>query len=161
MGGFWWQLMGHHAMVTPNTGCDSTSGRHPCKPPVFEKQCNSLLRAQCTPKPLSWSKMTMYNIERNGDNFANVSAKTFTDYTAEFLLTRGPYAILGYSWCGCTTGEEQRPRAKEWDEDFGKPLGGGRACHETAKGSGIYEREWSKASVSWDCKKGHGKITRK
>ena len=39
-----------------------------------------------------------YNIAKNGDNFAGVTAQTFTDYTAEFLLTRGPYAILGYSW---------------------------------------------------------------
>ena len=28
----------------------------------------------------------------------------------------GPYAILGYSWCGCTNGNESRPRAREWDE---------------------------------------------
>ena len=39
-----------------------------------------------------------YNIAKNGNNFAGVTAQTFTDYTAEFLLTRGPYAILGYSW---------------------------------------------------------------
>jgi hypothetical protein len=47
--------------------------------------------------------MQLYTIEKNGDNFAGVTAKIFTDYTAEFLLTRGPYAMLGYSWCGCST----------------------------------------------------------
>ena len=31
-------------------------------------------------------------------------ARCFTDYTAEFLLTRGPYALLGYTWAGCTNG---------------------------------------------------------
>ena len=34
------------------------------------------------------------------------SAANMTDYTSEFLLTRGPYAMLGYSWCGCTTGDQ-------------------------------------------------------
>ena len=30
--------------------------------------------------------------------FAQVTTAMFADYTAEFLLTRGPYAMLGYSW---------------------------------------------------------------
>lgn len=47
--------------------------------------------------------MQLYEIQKNGNNFDGVTARTFTDYTAEFLLTRGPYAMLGYSWCGCST----------------------------------------------------------
>ena len=43
--------------------------------------------------------------------------------------------MLGYSWCGCTNGQQMRPRAKEWDGDFGEPLG---VCKETAPGSGVY-----------------------
>ena len=62
------------------------------------------------------------------------------------------------SWCGCTNGEQMRPRAKEWDEEFGEPLS---VCKETMPGSGIYEREWTKASVEWDCASAHGKITAK
>ena len=75
-----------------------------------------------------------------------------------------------------------RPRAKEWDEDFGEPIGGAacaffcglptapflarswfvaRRCHETGEGSGVFEREWSKATVRWDCAKGHGDIVPK
>ena len=83
-----------------------------------------------------------------------------------------------------------RPRAKEWDEDFGEPIGGAacaffcelaqavveglkpscpqpwklfvaRRCHETGEGSGVFEREWSKATVRWDCAKGHGEIVPK
>ena len=157
MGGFWWQLMGHNSPVTPNTGCDVKDSKH-CKPPVSERECTAMLRQQCKPKPSSWNKMQLYSIQKNGNNFAGVTAQTFTDYTAEFLLTRGPYAILGYSWCGCTNGNESRPRAKEWDEDFGEPVGGA-ACHETTPG--VFEREWSKATVQWNCSKGHGKIMRK
>lgn len=90
-----------------------------------------------------------------------VTPAGFTDYTAEFLLTRGPYAILGYSWCGCTNGMQARPRAAEWDSDFGEPAGDGAACAETGTDTGVFERQWSKATVQWDCGAGHGKITPK
>ena len=36
-----------------------------------------------------------------------------------------------------------------------------RRCHETGEGSGVFEREWSKATVRWDCAKGHGEIVPK
>ena len=68
--------------------------------------------------------------------------------------------MLGYSWCGCTNGDQMRPRAAEWDEEFGEPAG---VCKET--GDGVYTREWTHATVSWDCNAApaapHGKITRK
>ena len=71
----------------------------------------------------------------------------------------GPYyALLGYSWAGCTNGQQMRPRAREWDEDFGEPVGGA-ACKERA--AGVYVREWTGATVLWDCSVGHGKIVRK
>lgn len=105
------------------------------------------------PNPTSWNKMQMYTVYKGG---ANLTAADFTDYTAEFLLTRGPYAMLGYSWCGCTTGSEMRPRAAEWDEEFGEPKG---ACEEVGE-TGVFQREWSSATVSWDCSTGHGNIER-
>ena len=37
----------------------------------------------------------MYTVPEGGKG---VTPQGFTDYTAEFLLTRGPYAILG---CAC------------------------------------------------------------
>ena len=159
LGGFWWQLLGNNHAVTPNTGCPANASE--CNPPVTESQCKSMLRAQCPPKgsgqkPASWSKMQLYKIEKNGDNFGNVSSAMFDDYTAEFLLTRGPYAMLGYSWCGCTNGDESRPYPEAWNLDYGEPVGG-EPCHETS--DGIFEREWSKATVEWDCAAGHGKIT--
>ena len=67
--------------------------------------------------------------------------------------------MLGYSWCGCTNGEEMRPRAKEWDMEFGEPTAG--ACAETGKGTGVFERSYSRALVQWDCNAGHGRITPK
>ena len=62
-----------------------------CSPPVSEAMCKKMLRNQCQPKPGSWDKMQLYSIAKNGENFAGVTPQIFTDYTAEFLLTRGPY----------------------------------------------------------------------
>ena len=70
--------------------------------------------------------------------------------------------MLGYSWCGCTNGDEMRPRAAEWDTDFGEPHG---VCKEQSAGSGVYERKWDRATVTWDCNAAegapHGKIAPK
>lgn len=109
----------------------------------------------CFHPPLPTPRPHRYNIEKGG---TGAGAQSFTDYTAEFLLTRGPYAMLGYSWCGCTNGQQMRPRAAEWDEDFGEPAA---PCSETSPGSGVFQREWSEATVQWDCNAGHGKIVRK
>ena len=150
MGGFWWQLM-------DGRGSKLAGG-------VSAEVCKSTLEVSCvganaSATPPTWSRMQMYNVPGGGKG---LSPENFTDYTAEFLLTRGPYALLGYSWCGCTNGQEMRPRAKEWDEDYGEPLG---VCKETAVGSGVFEREWSKATVKWDCNAAagapHGKIALK
>jgi hypothetical protein len=54
-----------------------------------------------------------------------------------------------------------RPRAKEWDEDFGAPVNDGAACKETSSGSGVYTREWTNTTVQWDCNVGHGTISSK
>merc|ERR1712190_69601 len=139
MGGFWWQLMDGGALKSLAKMNAST--------------CKATLRSVCVTKPSTWNKMQMYGIPGTG-----VSTVNFTDYTAEFLLTRGPYALLGYSWVGCTDGQQFRARAKEWDMDFGEPIDGA-ACAETGADSGIFERKWSKATVQWDCAAGHGKIS--
>lgn len=72
--------------------------------------------------------------------------------------THTQYAILGYTWFGCTNGDKVNPRAAEWDEEFGAPQG---TCAETAPGSGVFTREWTAATVAWDCNARHGSITRK
>lgn len=142
MGGYWWQLMdgnGMHNLASMNA-----------------TQCKTTLRDLCVPKPRTWNRMQLYNIPHGGKG---VTAAGFTDYTAEFLLTRGPYAILGYSWYGCTNGQDAPLVANEWGQDFGEPIGGA-ACVETFSETGIiFERKYSKATVQWDCDAGQGKIS--
>lgn len=145
LGGFYWQLMDSRGAEL-NQDINKTMDAATCK---------SFLQARCVANSSAWKKFQLYNIPHGG---TGVTAQGFTDYTAEFLLTRGPYAILGYSWCGCTNGAQERPRAAEWDEDFGEPVD--EHCVASDAASGVYKREYSKATVTWDCNAGHGKIVR-
>ena len=60
---------------------------------------------------------------------------------------------IGYSWVGCTS--EERPFPAVWGRDYGEPTG---PCAETAAGSGVFERKWTKATIRWDCNAGEGAI---
>ena len=158
LGGFWWQLMDNGGMQLnqPRTS-----------PARTVAECKTILRARCIPAavgnssatPGQWKRMQMYNMAFGDGEYA---PQNMTDYTAEFLLTRGPYAMLGYSWCGCTTGDQARTRAAEWDDDFGEPA---EVCKETGADTGVFTREWTGATVAWDCNASpgapHGRIARK
>jgi hypothetical protein len=90
------------------------------------------------------------------------------DATAEFLLTRGDYAWIGYDWSGCyplplnkTTHKPfnstwLRPRPALWDQDFGGAPSG--PCEETAQGSEVFVRHYPRADVKWTCATGEGEI---
>eukprot|EP01079_Euglenida_sp_SAG-EU17-18_P006453 gene6453-6223_t len=65
---------------------------------------------------------------------------------ANFLLIRGPYAWFGYGWRGC--GAEYAYNRQLLDADYGEPTG---LCDETAPGSGVFQRDWSKAFVQVNC----------
>ena len=73
-----------------------------------------------------------------------------TEDLATFLLARGDYGLIGYGWIGCTSaskGALQYYRPAALDVDYGTPLDAG--CKEV--GSGSFAREWSRATVSYDC----------
>jgi hypothetical protein len=70
-----------------------------------------------------------------------------TQDTAQFLLVRGPYAWLGYGWSSCRT-PNTFERPPEVDVDYGEPLG---FSAETAPGSGVWSREFTKYNVTLDC----------
>lgn len=90
-----------------------------------------------------------------------------------FLALRGPFAWLGWAWVGCSGSRGPGEPVKEvvppvlagskWDKkvlntDYGTPLG---VCTETAAGSGVFTREYTKASVEVDCGMWEGAITMK
>jgi hypothetical protein len=90
-----------------------------------------------------------------GCEAATNATGAFAQDLANFLLIRGPYAYFGHGWQGCA-----QPKADEGggyafpqqlNADFGMPLG---MCAETKPGSGVFQREFTKATVSMDCASG-------
>ena len=90
----------------------------------------------------------------------------FAQHLASFLLLRGPYAWLGWAWLGCSGSRGVGggdvpipPTPKEmFATDYGTPTG---LCHETADHSGVFTRDWTKATVRVDCNKWEGTIVMK
>ena len=71
----------------------------------------SYLASVCVVNASTWNRFQLYSIPNGGKG---ATPQCFTDYTAEFLLTRGPYALLGYTWFGCTNGQEVNPFPTDW-----------------------------------------------
>jgi hypothetical protein len=86
---------------------------------------------------------------------ANGDPKDFMQHLASFLTIRGPFAWFGWAWVGCGV---VPPRPAGMDADYGVPLS---HCVETARGSGVFTREWSKATTTIDCNKWEGTIKMK
>ena len=81
---------------------------------------------------------------------------------AAFLLGRGDYAYMGYSWAGCANGVKspwnnsggtQFWAPSRWSPtmayDFGAPLE--PSCREVSPGSGVFERKYAHRTVRLDC----------
>ena len=133
-GGFAWQMFGKG-------------------PALWEQNvsaCAATLRSWCTENGTSDQQAAQYEVKAS-DALANA-----TQYTANFLISRGPYAWLGYSWSGCSS--TTYPRPKEWDADYGEPAG---KCTEVTGREGVFSREFSKAAVAWNCNTALGSITLK
>ena len=78
--------------------------------------------------------------------------------TAEFLLTRGDYVWIGWGWGGGHL-HAGLPRASEFDRDYGgRPAA---PCTERDNGTGVFTREYPKATVEWNCNTGRGEIRMK
>ena len=79
-----------------------------------------------------------------------------------FLLIRGPYAYFGHGWQGCAQPLADQgggyPFPSQLNTDFGTPLG---LCAETHAGSGVYQREYTKATVKMDCNTGEPSVVLK
>jgi hypothetical protein len=74
---------------------------------------------------------------------------------AAFLLLRGDYAWLGYAWIGCSNDEEFYERPRELDVDYGAPVDD--HCFEVLPG--IFRRQWTKATITFDCNAYEADIT--
>ena len=86
-------------------------------------------------------------------NSSDAGIVDLAEHLASFLLMRGPYAWIGFAWVGCS---QPYVRPKALDTDYGTPTS---LCKETSPG--VFEREWTKATVAMDCNKWQGEIRMK
>ena len=114
-------------------------------PLVTQSTCAAKLRQMCnaTGHAKSHSHALFYSFSKSP---AQVAQSLMQDLT-NFLLVRGPFAWLGSGWHGCDQVYDRPPLLDSLD--VGTPTGN---CSETAPGSGVFERQWSKSKVSMDCK---------
>lgn len=120
----------------------------------FRRECNAStakLYGAALQYDLTWNKTTGVLPQLSQD-------------LASFLLVRGDYGWLGYGWLGCTSdsvpgagGPAPYAFPPELKADYGIPT---ERCSETNPGvSGVFSRQWSKASVSFDCNAWTGTVT--
>ena len=133
------------------TGARVRQSSLPYAPQNVTTTCMADLRGHCVPRNQSSWASGAFIFELTRKTFEDPFPLPFvTQDVAMFLLTRGPFAWLGHNWMGCL-GDEDTPflRPGELDVDYGVPLDD--YCMETAPGSGIFQREWSKVHVEMDC----------
>lgn len=101
--------------------------------PIAGETCAPTMRELCDPGAQGRSMFMGFSGE------SRAGANTLNQTVAAFLVTRPPIAFLGSRW-----------QDEQWEPifalDVGEPLG---LCAETAPG--VFERAWSKGTVSLDC----------
>ena len=130
-GGWFWQMFSIQATPT-------------------QPECASTLRTMCEAgaSSLFYNATTMHSL--SGDH---VLLPNLAQDLAVFLLLRGPFAWLGFGWSGCNN---KVSFPKSLGLDYGTPSG---FCSETAPGSGVFTRPYTKALVKMDCGTYKGSIT--
>ena len=142
-GKFAWQLMW--------TGGADTGVASTCPHSIVsQKGCAANLRSLCSATAPPQTRAMMYALNAK-DPAKLLGVK---QDLANFLLIRGKFAWLGHGWKGCS---KDYPFPPEFDLDYGEPVD--KVCKETAPNSGVFKREWTKATVQMDCSKWDGVIT--
>lgn len=124
-----------------------TFGNDCPQPLVKQPSCIADLRSLCRADSSAQTRAMMFAFSP-GSCAKGFDPGNLTDFDADlanFLLSRGPYAYLGNGWTGCS-------RIFEYPDalnlDYGEPLG---LCAEIGIGTGVFERNWTKATVRMDC----------
>jgi hypothetical protein len=144
-GKFSWQMLW--------TGGSSVGRGSTCpKPIVRNESCTANLRSLCKGGKevgTTQSRTMMYAFYPGGCHNCRdhlpVDPPQLKEDLANFLLVRGPYAYLGHGWLGCS---HEYIFPEELNLDYGEPT---ELCDETAANSGIFVRDWTKATVQMDC----------
>jgi len=128
------------------TGGGPTAKGSTCPSPLVKKEtCAADLRALCHANSTAQSRTMMYAFGPGGCKGDPSKLTQFNEDLANFLLVRGPYAYLGHGWLGCSHFYEY---PAELNRDYGQPTD---VCKETAPGSGVFVRQFSRSTVKMDC----------
>ena len=126
-GGYNWQMFGQ--------------GDGPRGTGMLAANCTQHMRTLCEPR---MQQRPMLMPAGGGPNF-----EQFNQTLAAFLITRPPFAYIGYGWKGCGAASKKVGRdywEPLFDLDVGEPRGG---CEEGP--SGVFHRAWSLGNASLDC----------
>ncbi len=134
-GKFSWQLLW--------TGGEGRGSTNP-GPLVHNTSCAADLRGLCSATSPAQTRTMMYAFNTGPNRDPSVLPQLHQDL-ANFLLVRGSYAYLGHGWLGCS---RDYLFPDELNLDYGEPLG---LCAETAPGSGVFTREFTRSTVQMDC----------
>ncbi len=137
-GMFSWQQMWNGQGEGDFNGC--------CTGPLVQKNtCAASLRSLCAATSPQYTRAMQYSFTpgRCSGDPGNLTSPD--QDIANFLLVRGEYAWLGHGWLGCSR-DYTVPEQFSWD--FGEPT---ELCSETAPNSGVFTRDWTKASIQMDC----------
>jgi len=115
-----------------------------CPGPFVQKAtCAADLRKLCTASSPAQTRFMMYAFSPGKCGMDPSVLPEFEKDLANFLLVRGPYAVLGHGWLGCSH-KYLFPDAL--NRDYGQPQ---ELCHEIS--SGVFQRKWTKAVVEMNC----------
>lgn len=152
-GKFSWQMLW-------TGGADNQIGTTGPQPLVTQGSCAADLRKLCNATSPAQTRGMMYAFSTGSTAGVKRDPSILPEFKqdlANFLLIRGPYSWLGHGWLGCSRTYAFPP---ELNMDYGAPIDG-QLCHETAPGSGVFAREFHKASVHMDCNSWTPTITMK
>jgi hypothetical protein len=135
-GGYTWSLI---------PGQDNANAE-PRVVPQAAGECAAALAAACAPGA-PWQSVPLLAGVHVGSNSSD-PLPLLTQDVAAFLLMRGPWAWLGWGAWGVVW-DPSVPRPAEFDVDYGAPVDA--QCRETAPGSRVYTRLYTRANVSLDC----------
>jgi len=135
----WQQMWNGQSSPDQKNGC--------CTEPLVKKgkSCAPALRKLCSADSPAQNRLMKYAFSPGRCTGDPSKLTDPLQDIANFLLVRGKYALLGHGWLGCSQTYEV-PEQIHWD--YGVPTG---LCKETSPNSGVFTRDWTKATVSLDC----------
>jgi hypothetical protein len=134
----WSEFMNNDPFQNVNGGCP--------QPWVRQATCAADLRLLCNSSSVQ-ARTLLYGFAPGCPSMDPSHLAAPEHDIACFQLIRGPYAFLGSGWQGCASSLRFEFPA-ELNDDFGEPSG---TCAEAPPGSGVFVRDFSRATVAMDC----------